>query len=241
MKKLFFLFLVLLVSISASSQSSPETIYLKSGSVINGEIIEYVPNQSIKIITSDYSVFVCKLEDVDKVVRNITANLENQQSTAFVAPQKGYRFFFSADHMIGNITAFKFSTTHGTQLNDKFFVGGGVGFCVGSDDKNWETYLSIPVYADLRYDFLPKKTSPFIEARAGVAFAIEGSTGFYGNCSFGCRFKRFSISTGMETLRGTDMYYGYEYDSFNDSYDNYVEYPEYYRAFSFVTRLAIEF
>ena len=238
MKKLFFLFLVMLVSISAFSQSSPETIYLKSGSVINGEIIEYAPNQSVKILTADHSIFVCKLEDVDRVIRNVSATFENQQSKAFVAPQKGYRFFFSADHMIGDITAFKFSTTHGVQLNDKFFVGCGVGFCVGSDDKNYETYLSIPIYADLRYDIIPKKSTPFIEARAGVALAIEGCTGFYGNFSFGGRFKRFSVSTGVETLQGSERYYMYDNA---DYYSSYTEYLDPYRAFAFVTRFSFEF
>ncbi|MBE6326886.1 MAG: hypothetical protein E7077_07450 [Bacteroidales bacterium] len=238
MKKIFLLTMMLLASLSMFSRTTPETIYLKSGSVINGEIIEYVPNQSIKIITSDYSVFVCKLEDVDKVVRNITANLENQQSTAFVTPQKGYRFFIAADQMTGNLTGFKFTTTHGAQLNNKIFLGGGLGFCVAEDEKSWDTYLSIPFYADFRYDILDKKITPFIGARAGVAFAIEGITGFYGNLSFGGRFKRFSISMGVETLKGSDLYYKFDND---DYYGTYVEIPEPYRAFSFVTRFAFEF
>ena len=242
MKKIFLLTVMLFASLSVFSRTTPETVYLKNGSIINGEIIEYQPNKQAKILTADNSVFVCNVDDIEKVTREPIDVVAGKISTSgYFAPQKGYRFFLAADQMVGNITAFKFSTTHGTQLNDKIFLGGGVGFCVGSDDKNWDTYLSIPVYADLRYDILHKKSTPFIETRAGVALAIEGATGFYGNFSVGGRFKRFSISTGLETLRGTDMFYGYEYNPFNGSYDNYVEYPEYYLALAFVTRFAFEF
>ena len=84
--------------------------------------------------------------------------------------QKGYRFFLAADQMVGDMTGFKFTTTHGAQFNNKIFLGGGIGFCIADDDI--ESYLAIPVYADFRFDILNKRSTPFVEARAGVAFAI---------------------------------------------------------------------
>ncbi len=239
MKKILLLTVMLFASLSVFSRTTPETVYLKNGSIINGEIIEYQPDKQAKILTADNSIFVCNVDEIEKVTREPIDVVAGENSTnGYFVPQKGYRFFLAADQMAGNIIAFKFSTTHGAQLNDKFFVGCGVGFCIGSDDKNWESYLSIPVYADFRYDILHKKSTPFIEARAGVAFAIEGSTGFYGNFSVGGRFKRFSVSAGFETLQGSDNYYMY---SSSDYYASYNEYTEPYRAFSFVTRFAFEF
>ena len=237
MKKLFLLVVMLIASMSVFSRTSPETVYLKNGSIINGEIIEYQPDKQVKILTSDNSVFICNVDDIEKVTRE---PIDVVSTKGYLAPQKGYRFFLAADQMVGDMTGFKFTTTHGAQFNNKIFLGGGVGFCVADDDV--EFYLSIPVYANFRFDILNKKTTPFIEARAGVAFAIEGTTGFYGNISVGGRFKRFSLSTGVETLQGTENYYRYEYDS-EDPYSmwNYVDCPEPYRAFSFVTRFAFEF
>ena len=241
MKKLLLLAVMLIVSMSVFSRTSPETVYLKNGSIINGEIIEYQPDKQVKILTADNSVFVCNVEDIEKVTRVSTDVLAGKNSTSgYFGPQKGYRFFFAADQMIGDMTGFKFTTTHGVQFNNKIFLGGGIGFCIADDDM--ESYLAIPVYADFRFDILNKKTTPFIEARAGVAFAIEGTTGFYGNISVGGRFKRFSLSTGVETLQGTEDYFRYEYDTdYVYSSWNYVDCPEPYRAFSFVTRFAFEF
>lgn len=237
MKKLLLLTVMLIVSMSVFSRTCPETVYLKNGSIIKGVIVEYQPEKSVKILTADNSVFVCNVDDIEKVTRE---PIDVASTKGYLAPQKGYRFFLAADQMVGDMTGFKFTTTHGAQFNNKIFLGGGVGFCVADDDV--EFYLSIPVYANFRFDILNKKTTPFIEARAGVAFAIEGTTGFYGNISVGGRFKRFSLSTGVETLQGTEDYFRYEYDTdYVYSSWNYVDCPEPYRAFSFVTRFAFEF
>ncbi|MEE1259449.1 MAG: hypothetical protein U0K66_04615 [Paludibacteraceae bacterium] len=237
MKKLLLLAVMLIVSMSVFSRTCIETVYLKNGSIIKGVIVEYQPEKSVKILTADNSVFVCNVGDIEKVTRE---PIDVVSTKGYLAPQKGYRFFLAADQMVGDMTGFKFTTTHGAQFNNKIFLGGGVGFCVADDDV--EFYLSIPVYANFRFDILNKKTTPFIEARAGVAFAIEGTTGFYGNISVGGRFKRFSLSTGVETLQGTEDYFRYEYDTdYVYSSWNYVDCPEPYRAFSFVTRFAFEF
>lgn len=237
MKKLLLLAVMLIVSMSVFSRTCLETVYLKNGSIIKGVIVEYQPEKSVKILTADNSVFVCNVGDIEKVTRE---PIDVVSTKGYLAPQKGYRFFLAADQMVGDMTGFKFTTTHGAQFNNKIFLGGGVGFCVADDDV--EFYLSIPVYANFRFDILNKKTTPFIEARAGVAFAIEGTTGFYGNISVGGRFKRFSLSTGVETLQGTEDYFRYEYDTdYVYSSWNYVDCPEPYRAFSFVTRFAFEF
>ena len=44
-----------------------DVLYLKNGSIINGKITEMVPNQTIKIKTADGSLFVFKMEEVEKV------------------------------------------------------------------------------------------------------------------------------------------------------------------------------
>ena len=42
------------------------TVYLKNGSIIKGQIVEIVPNKSIKLQTIDGSIFLFKFEDIEK-------------------------------------------------------------------------------------------------------------------------------------------------------------------------------
>ena len=70
MKKFTFLLVLAIVSVgigTVSAQSLQEVVYLKNGSVIRGTIIEQVPNESLKIQTSDGSVFAYKMAGVEKI------------------------------------------------------------------------------------------------------------------------------------------------------------------------------
>jgi len=46
-----------------------DVVYLKNGSIIRGMILEQVPNVSLKIETYDGSIFVFKIEDVEKITK----------------------------------------------------------------------------------------------------------------------------------------------------------------------------
>jgi hypothetical protein len=48
-----------------------EVVYLKNGSIIRGIIIEQIPNVSLKIKTKDGNVFFYKMEDVEKITKEI--------------------------------------------------------------------------------------------------------------------------------------------------------------------------
>jgi len=52
-----------------SSGELQDVVYLKNGSIIRGLIIEQVPNVSIKIQTSDGSVFFYKMEEIEKITK----------------------------------------------------------------------------------------------------------------------------------------------------------------------------
>ena len=87
MKKLLLLVVMLIVSMSVFSRTSPETVYLKNGSISNGEIIEYQPDKQVKILTADNSVFVCNVVDIEKVTREPIDVLDGKTSTS------GYYFY----------------------------------------------------------------------------------------------------------------------------------------------------
>lgn len=52
-----------------AQQRMRDVVYLKNGSVIRGIIIEQVPNVSIKIQTSDGSVFAYKMDEIEKLAK----------------------------------------------------------------------------------------------------------------------------------------------------------------------------
>lgn len=176
----------------------------------------------------------------DMVMSN---KVDTHDSISTFSLKKGSRLFVSAELMFGEMPGVRFSATYGAQLNNKFFLGGGTGYCIAVD---WYSdHYSIPVFADLRVDFLEKKISPFMELRAGVDIAIEGASGFYGNFLFGCRLKRFSLSAGVESMKGQDYDFPYYYVGRRERvyYGNFDESadPFSFRAFNFVTRCSFEF
>lgn len=70
---------------SAFAQNNAETVYLHNGSVIKGQIIEEVPNQSIKVRTKDGNIFVYKMSDVSRITR------EDADKSSFLK-RKGVEF-----------------------------------------------------------------------------------------------------------------------------------------------------
>lgn len=55
--------------IALGQQQMQDVVYLKNGSIIRGEIIEQIPNQTIKIKTADGSVFVYSMSDIERIVK----------------------------------------------------------------------------------------------------------------------------------------------------------------------------
>jgi len=49
-----------------------DVVYLKNGSILKGMIIEQVPNVSLKIQTNGGSIFVYKMEDVEKMTKELS-------------------------------------------------------------------------------------------------------------------------------------------------------------------------
>src|SRR5205085_2634048 len=72
--KLLFSTLILLTAVSAAvaQNNLQDVVYLKNGQVLRGVIIEQVPGQSIKIETPSGSVFVFKMEEIDRISKEAT-------------------------------------------------------------------------------------------------------------------------------------------------------------------------
>ena len=58
------------LNLSLSAQNMQEVVYLKNGSIIKCVVIEQVPGESLKIQTYDGSIFVYKMSEVEKIIKN---------------------------------------------------------------------------------------------------------------------------------------------------------------------------
>ena len=206
-----------------SSAMAQETIYLKNGSIIKGNITEFRPAQSLTVETTDGSSFVCNINEIEKITRDASLykstqnKSERDDSETSFSLNKGYRGFVYSGFMFGDMNGIDVFTIHGYQLHRKIFVGGGVGLRY-ADDIGDDTHIAAPVFGDFRFDMLNGRTSPYIEVRAGVSLAIKGYNGFYGSFMTGCRFKRFQVEMGLETIPGQDSYSTYS-NEYNEKYD----------------------
>lgn len=82
MKKIILFFFVLLVTVSVSAQQHNlvDVVYLKNGSILRGVIIEQIPNETIKLQTSDGSVFVYQTNEIKKITKEEPLNHSQNKS-----------------------------------------------------------------------------------------------------------------------------------------------------------------
>ena len=58
----------------SAQNNMTDVVYCKNGAVIRGTIIEQIPGVSLKIQTADGSVFVYKMEEVEKMTKEANTN-----------------------------------------------------------------------------------------------------------------------------------------------------------------------
>jgi hypothetical protein len=65
---------LLACGLSAWAADYVDVIYLKNGSVVRGQIVEQIPNESVKIMTADGSVFVFKMSEIEKITKELATS-----------------------------------------------------------------------------------------------------------------------------------------------------------------------
>lgn len=147
----------------------------------------------------------------------ITALTVALSGTMANAIEPGYRGFVDYGYLIGtgdfdSSTLNEITTTHGFQIIPQLFVGVGAGVHLYKFDNFEEdgTHYNLPVFADVRYDALESKFTPFVDVKGGYSVAGE-FTGAYLSPSIGCRMA-ITDNLGVNLSVGyTYMKTGYEY------------------------------
>ena len=140
-------------------------------------------------------------------------------SVMSVNAQGGYRGFFEVTPSVGSVEFnLDITTTHGWQLDDKFYVGLGCGVLnllepdsytyyglapgeLGIESEENVAELAIPVFAKFRYDKLGvNRLTPFVEAKLGYCVVCEKGTPLYAGLSVGARYaitERIGLNLGI--------------------------------------------
>lgn len=216
MRKLL-LVLTLLLSISTyvSAQIYTEVVYLKNGSVIKGVIVEQIPNVSLKIKTSDGSLIICNMDDVSKITKEERYKRDYRKTSRNTL--RGYKGFVDVGY-VGDLSdndanKMEFSTSHGYQFNNYFYVGGGVAASIYTDLD----LVAVPLFVDFRANFINKKVTPFADIKTG--YSVGDVKGAYVTTSLGVRFSlkgKKAINLKLE--------YNYQQYDYDDSYYSYGSY-----------------
>ena len=216
------LFMVLSTVLFAQ-QNYQDVVYLKNGSVIRGMIIEQIPNQSIKIETMDKSIFVYKLEEVEKMTKE-----EKKSKAKYVAEpvETGYQAIIELGYglKVGSygLDVLKLNVINGYRINNNFAVGIGTGIRHYTEEGESATF--IPIFADFR-GYLPmNKIAPYVALGIGYSFSPSHSfrgVGVIVNPSVGVGFK-------MQNNRVLHVGLGYEMQKAELSYDYYYNNYNYY-------------
>jgi hypothetical protein len=162
-KHLLATIMLIMCAITIYAQKSKDVLYLKNGSMIYGKLIEITDNQ-YKIKTSDGSVFIYSIPEVDKFV-NEPLKFDGRK-------ESGFGFVLEAGLMIGGQNtsyvapfSFNYLGNFTTTTKDIFGLGSGVEY-IG------EPYM--PLFFEYKHIMNDKKTSPFIFIRGGNLFHLNG-------------------------------------------------------------------
>jgi hypothetical protein len=155
-----------------------DIVYLKNGSIIKGTILEMVPNGNIKIETADHSIFVFRMEEVERTEKQAIRSKRYGTDSLKLAAIKPTGFF-----LIGKI-GFKGSDDEpdfydisetliiGKHVNDYLSIGLGVESVGFGFDPNGNSLIPVyPVFADFRF-YIPTsyRVSPMFVFDLGRTF-----------------------------------------------------------------------
>jgi hypothetical protein len=230
--------LLILTFLPLSAQKKKDALYLKNGSIIYGKLIEITENQ-YKIQSSDGSLFIYSLSDVDKFVK---------ESPLFTGRKEdGFGIALEAGLLIGaqNTTyeapfSFNFLGSYTFDTKHIISIGSGVEFM---------GVPYTPMFMEYKYLLKESKNCPFLFARGGGLLHLgsdetESPENEYDRKNyrggFSCAFGT-GISWAKEDI---EPYLSFAYRYASTSYDQKTYYNGSYRDYTYqdtYNRLEIKF
>lgn len=168
MKKSIFTLAMIAFTLTAFSQNNyRDIVHLKNGSVIKGMIIEQVPNEQIKLETSDGSVFVYEMDEIEKMSKekvseeSSTNNTQDfsyptKKGTIIMGGSSNFSFSSMSPEDGSSSTEIKINPIIGAFISDNFAMGAELSY---EDYESGSTFLFGPL---IRYYFGDSNIKPFL-------------------------------------------------------------------------------
>lgn len=190
-----------------AQQNFQDVVYLKNGSVIRGVIVEQVPNVSLKIQTSDKSLFVFQMIEIEKFGKEEISDDSRSEKPSYLPIKK-----FTSTIELGAFGSMEggsagLSFLYAGHYNFNRYIGLGIGSgyvkYVGEDNS------IVPIFVDFKVNFIKNRVSPFFNLKGGYSFSefnfYERLDGVYLSPNLGVNFRRKS------NHRETFLKFGYEF------------------------------
>ena len=164
MKKV--LALLLFCLIVSESKAQITKIHLKNGSSVKGELIEFKQGEFISVKIFDNHIGRFALEDVSKY------RIKSRKSE-FGLPDLGYfnytslGFLFVENDWGGQNAHFTGHTVNGWRFEQFTSTGLGIGL------DRYGQVTALPIYASIRRDLFPSRTTPNVYANIGYSVMWE--------------------------------------------------------------------
>jgi len=216
--------------IAMAQTNRQDAVYLRNGSIIRGKVLENVVGQYTRIETVGRNVLVIQERDVERVVMDEPIPPKDRTDPK----PYGYSALADLGFMGGEQNTMSLMLINGYQFRNRLMVGGGFGI-----EKFGEQVM--PVFGDVRYNFIKGGITPFVYMQAGYSYplgksanvnATEVKGGAMLNPGIGLRMNFtthnalvFSLGWRYQEIRSHYTYYygwgGPQYDNGYDRTDIY--------------------
>lgn len=221
MRFLSILSFVLFFSLGAYAQNDSSEneikVYLKNGSVLKGELVDYNPNENLVFILNGHEITLAAKE-VKKIVMTASSSRKNISKI-----KEGKLYHRTNIGLLSNANGNGISLNYSALYLHKHWFGLGIG--TGIDNYYFREGRNVyPVFLEFRSYLVDANSSPYVSLKSGygIIFADEdlsqvnarggfilnptfgyriGSQGLMTDIYLGLRFQRanYDIDTGWET------------------------------------------
>lgn len=158
----FFFILLIMNGLVAQSNKS-DAVYLTNGSILRGKIIENVVGKYVKIEMVGSSILVIAEQDVDHIMLREAIPLKKRD-----AKPQGIEVLPAISFYGGSKFNSGFTTITSYRFPFRLSVGAGIGI-------EWFNVAGLPVFADLKYNFLKGGLTPYVYTQAGYSLPLASN------------------------------------------------------------------
>jgi hypothetical protein len=168
------LLLIIIVSTLAPAQEV-DHIYLKSGSVVRGRILEIEPADHVKIQDMCGNLWYYRISEVEKIAsESFDPPAQSKQRSGF---DTGFVNLTSIGFLAGSsdneqVAPFSLVMVNGWRSQIGTFVGAGLG--IEFLNTNY-----LPLFLDLRYDLTGQDVVPYLVVKGGYALPMTSGYSEY--------------------------------------------------------------